>query len=306
MTEARATGVSDSAVLGGQAWWRQRDAAFLLAPALLYLAAFSIYPFIYSLWISFNDWDKRALTLSFIGLGNYQELLADGLFWEALGISALMVGGAVLLQLVLGTALAVFFNRTLRGAWFVRGALIFPMLLTPVVVGLMWRALLNPEWGLVNWGLRSLGVPQPNWLGDPDSAIWTLILIDSWQWTPFVFVIVFARLQALPVDIFECASVDGASRRDRLRYITLPLLAPAIAIAGVFRAIDAFRSFDLVFGLTYGGPARSTTTLSFLVFQNGFQYQRYGYASALGYVMVIILIVATTILFRFVRFRRDV
>jgi multiple sugar transport system permease protein len=287
-----------------RAWWRRRDALWLLAPAVLYLIVFSVFPFLYSLWASFNDWDKRALSFTFIGLGNYQELLTDDLFWASLGATALMVVAAVALQLVAGTALAIFFSRPMRGAWLVRGMIIFPMLLTPVVVGLMWRALLNPEWGVVDWILGSVGLPQPNWLGDLDLSIWTLILIDSWQWTPFVFVIVFARLQSLPQDIFESASVDGSSRRDRLRYITLPLLAPAIALAGVFRAIDAFRSFDLVFGLTYGGPGRSTATLSFLVFQNGFQYQLYGYASAMGYVMVIILVVATTILFRFVHLRR--
>jgi multiple sugar transport system permease protein len=274
-------------------------------PALLYLAVFSLFPFLYSLWASFHDWDKRALTFSFVGLGNYQELLADDQFWAALWTTTLMVAGAVTLQLVLGTALAIFFNRPMRGAWLVRGMIIFPMLLTPVVVGLMWRALLNPEWGIVDWLLGLGGLPQPNWLGDVGLAVWTLVLIDSWQWTPFVFVIVFARLQALPQDIFECTAVDGASRRARLRYVTLPLLVPAIALAGVFRAIDAFRSFDLVFGLTYGGPGRSTATLSFLVFQNGFQYQRYGYASAMGYVMVIILVIATTVLFRFVNLRKD-
>jgi multiple sugar transport system permease protein len=290
---------------GGQAWWRQREALWLLAPALLYLAVFSIFPLFYSLWASFQDWDKRALRFSFIGLGNYQELLHDDLFWQSLATTAIMVTGAVTLQLVLGTALAIFFDRKMRGAWFVRGALIFPMLLTPVVVGLMWRALLNPGWGLVNWILESLGLPEPNWLGDFGGTIWTLILIDSWQWTPFVFVIVYARLTALPHDIFECANVDGANRRQRLRHITLPLLVPAIALAGVFRAIDAFRTFDLVFGLTYGGPGRSTATLSFLLYQNGFQYQRYGYASAMGYVMVIILVIATAILFRFVNLRRS-
>jgi multiple sugar transport system permease protein len=290
---------------GGHAWWRGREALWLLVPAFAYLAVFSFFPFVYSLWASLNDWDKRSLTFTFIGLGNYQELLGDELFWASLGITALMVTGAVALQLTLGTALAIFFDRPIRGAWLVRGLIIFPMLLTPVVVGLMWRALLNPGWGLVNWALASLGLPQPNWLGDVNLSVWTLILIDSWQWTPFVFVIVYARLQALPHDIFESAAVDGASRRDRLRWITLPLLMPAIVLAGVFRAIDAFRSFDLVFGLTYGGPGRSTATLSFLVFQNGFQYQRYGYASAMGYVMVIILVIATTILFRLVRLRRE-
>ncbi|MBA3801189.1 MAG: sugar ABC transporter permease, partial [Geodermatophilaceae bacterium] len=220
---------------------------------------------------------------------NYADLLADPLFWNAAGNTAIMVSAAVTIQVVLGTALALFFNRHLRGAWIVRGALILPMLLTPIVVGVMWRALLNPDWGIVNWAIAQVGLGPINWLGSTEWAIRTLILVDVWQWTPFVFLIVFARLQSLPRDVFEAAEVDGAGRLGMLTRITLPLVLPAIAFAAIFRAIDAFRSFDLVYGLSYGGPARSTTTLSFLAFQNGFQFQNYGYAAATAYVMVIAL-----------------
>ena len=128
-----------------------------------------------------------------------------------------MVGVGVVVQSILGTALALFFNLHLRGRWLVRGLLVLPMLLTPVVVGLMWRALLNPDWGLVNWMLGGLGFDAPpNWLGDPAVAKWVLIFVDVWQWTPFVFIIVFARLQALPDEIFEAAAVDGAGPWGRL------------------------------------------------------------------------------------------
>jgi len=206
---------------------------------------------------------------------------------------------------VLGTALALFFNQRLRGATLVRGLVILPMLLTPVVVGLMWRALLNPDWGMLNWLATQVGFHNVHWLTDPNVALRTLILVDTWQWTPFVFVVVYARLQALPVDVFEAGEVDGATWFKRLRYLTLPLLMPAIAFAAIFRGIDAFRTFDLVYGLTNGGPVRSTSTLSFQAFQNGFQYFHYGYASAIAYVMVIIAIVGVTVLLRFVRVRRE-
>ena len=205
---------------------------------------------------------------------------------------------------MLGTALALFFNQQLRGSWIVRGILILPMLLTPIVVGLMWRALLNPEWGLLNWVVVELGFVYVGWLSDPHVALWTLILVDSWQWTSFVFVIVYARLQALPQEVFEAGSVDGANWFQRTFYLTLPLLAPAIIFAAVFRAIDAFRTFDLVYGLTNGGPVISTTTLSFQAFQNGFEFQRYGYASAVSYVMVIGAAIGITLLFRIVKVRR--
>ena len=216
----------------------------------------------------------------------------------------LLTGAGVAIQVVLGTALALFFNQQLRGSWIVRGILILPMLLTPIVVGLMWRALLNPEWGLLNWVAVELGFGYVGWLSDPHVAIWTLILVDSWQWTPFVFVIVYARLQALPHEVFEAGSVDGANWFQWTAYLTLPLLAPAIIFAAVFRAIDAFRTFDLVYGLTNGGPVNSTTTLSFLAFQNGFEFQHYGYASAISYVMVLAAAIGVTLLFKVVKVRR--
>lgn len=281
-----------------------RDVALLLGPCVLYLVAFSLFPLLYSLYISFTNLGAADSSGEWIGLANYAELLSDEFFWNASLNTVVMVGAAVTIQVVLGTALALFFNLHLRGSWLVRGALILPMLLTPIVVGVMWRALLNPDWGIINWAIESVGVDPPNWLGSTEWAIRTLVLVDVWQWTPFVFLIVFARLQSLPRDVFEAAQVDGAGRMGMLARITLPLLLPAITFAAIFRAIDAFRSFDLVYGLSYGGPARSTTTLSFLAFQNGFQFQNYGYAAATSYVMVITLIIATTVLLRRVRVRR--
>jgi len=145
----------------------------------------------------------------------------------------------------------------------------------------------------------------PNWLGDPAVARWVLVFVDVWQWTPFVFIVVFARLQTLPEEIFEAAAVDGATTWGRLTQITLPLLASAIVFAGIFRAIDAFRTFDLVYGLTYGGPGRSTTTLSFYGFETGFSFTRYGFSSSIAYVMVIFAAVASTTLLKRVDIRRE-
>jgi multiple sugar transport system permease protein len=280
-----------------------RDVLLLLGPCLLYLVAFSIFPLLYSLRLSFTDLAIAADSGKWVGLDNYVAVFADPFFWNAAVNTIVMVGSAVFLQVVLGVLLALFFNQHLRGSWFVRGALVLPMLLTPIVVGVMWRAMLNPDWGILSWGVRELGLKPPNWLGSTDWAIRTLVIADTWQWTPFVFLVVYARLQGLPQHLFEAAQVDGAGRLALLRTITLPLLLPAIAFATIFRAIDAFRSFDLVFGLTYGGPARTTTTLSFLTFQNGFNFQHYGYAAAIAYVMVVILIILSTVTLRFVRLR---
>ena len=289
----------------GEAWLLgpAGSVSALLGPCILYLAAFAIYPLIYSLRLSLTDLTAADSAGRWIGVKNYTDLLSDPQFWNAAQNSFVMVAASIAIQIVLGTALALFFNLQLKGAFIVRGILVLPMLITPIVVGVMWRALLNPDWGLVNWAIRSIGFEPPIWLGSIAMAMKTLIIVDVWQWTPFVFVIVFARLQALPLDVFEAAQIDGAGPFAMLRHVTLPLLAPAIAFAAVFRAVDAFRSFDLIYGLSYGGPARSTTTLSFFSFQNGFQFQNYGYAAAVAYMMLLILVAGTTILLRYVQLR---
>ena len=274
-----------------------------VGPALLYLVAFAIYPLFYSLRLSFTDLTAADGTGLWIGLRNYHDLLVDPLFWNAAANSAIMVTSTVAIQLVLGTALALFFNLQLKGSWIVRGILVLPMLITPIVVGVMWRALLNPDWGLVNWAITAVGLQPPNWLGSTEWAMRTLVLVDTWQWTPFVFIIVFARLQALPQEVFEAAQVDGAGYFSTQWHVTLPLLAPALLFAAIFRAVDGFRSFDLIYGLSYGGPARTTTTLAFFSFQNGFQFQNYGYAAAVAYMMLLILMIGTTVLLRYVPLR---
>jgi len=275
----------------------------LLGPCVLYLLAFAIYPLVYSLSLSFTNLTAADATGVWIGLNNYRDLILDPLFWNATMNSAIMVVASVALQVILGTALAMFFNLHLKGSWIVRGILVLPTLLTPIIVGVMWRALLNPDWGLINWVIAQFGIEPPNWLGTTEWAMPTLVIVDVWQWTPFVFIIVFARLQALPQDVFEAAQVEGAGPFTTFRYITLPMLMPAIVFAAVFRAVDAFRSFDLIYGLSYGGPARSTTTLSFFSFQNGFQFQNYGYAAAVAYMMLVILVIGTTVLLRYVQLR---
>ena len=280
------------------------EALLLLGPCALYLIAFSIFPLITSLVRSFEDYNTRTDTWRWVGLQNYSQLVHSSDFWTVVENTVLLTVVGVAIQVFFGTALALFFNQQLRGASIVRAILILPMLLTPIVVGLMWRALLDPNWGILNWLFVQTGVGQVGWLSDPNVALWTLVVVDSWQWTPFVFVIVYARLQALPQEVFEAGSVDGANWFQRTMYLTLPLLMPAIVFAAVFRAIDAFRTFDLVYGLTNGGPVESTTTLSFQAFQNGFEFQHYGYASAISYVMVLVAAIGITVLFKVVKVRR--
>jgi len=261
---------------------------------------------LYSLGISFFEFDRVAGKWNFLGLGNYKEILSDKVFWSSILVTGIMVGVALIVEVVAGVSLAIFFGQKLRGSKFVRAILITPMILNPVVVGLMWRALLNPQWGLFNWFIGLIGIDSPPiWLADPKWSLWTLIFVDIWQWTPFIFVVVFARYQALPTDVFESARVDGASPLKIIRYITLPLVSSAVVFAAIFRGIDSFRTFDLVYGLTFGGPGRSTTTLSFYSFENGFVYYRYGFASALSYIMVIMATIGFSVLLKWIPVRRN-
>src|SRR2546430_7314759 len=238
---------------------RRGEALLLVGPAVLYLIAFSVYPLVTSLIRSFESYDPRTTSWTWIGLANYRQLFSDPEFWHTVEHPFVFTFGAVAIQVVLGTALALFFNQKLRGATLVRGILILPMLLTPIVVGLMWRALLNPEWGMLNWIANELGFHNVHWLSDPSTALRTLILVDCWQWTPFVFVIVYARLQALDQEVFEAGAVDGATWFQRTRYLTLPMLMPAIVFAAGFPGIDAFPAFDLVFRLENRGGRPPTT-----------------------------------------------
>ena len=285
---------------------RRHESKFLIGPAVIYLLIFSIFPLVYSLGISFFEYDRIQSHWNYVGLKNYSGIFSDPVFWKATLNTFLMCGSALLIEVVAGVALAIFFGQRLKGAKFVRALVIVPMILNPVVVGLMFRALLNPEWGFLNYLLFNLGFKNPPiWLADPKWTIWVLVLVDAWQWTPFIFVVVFARYQSLPHEVFESAKVDGTSPTKIIRFITLPLLSSAIAFAAVFRGVDSFRNFDLIYGLTFGGPGRETTTYSFYAFENGFVYFRYGYGSAVAYVMVILATFGFFLLLRVLPLRKS-
>lgn len=280
---------------------RDVTALVFIGPAIAYLLLLGIFPLGYALWLSTQNFLVMQNAYEFVGLANYAEILRDPDLRISLVNSIVFTLAATGIELVLGVALALFFHRDLPARGMVRALLILPMMITPIVVGLMWRALLNVDWGLVNFLLRRLGLRGLNWTGDPGTALLSVILVDVWQWTPFMFLIALAGLQSLPTEVFEAGRVDGAGRLATLRYLTLPLLRPALTVAVLFRGIDAFRAFDIVFGVTYGGPGRASSTLSFYTFQTAFTNSRYGYAAAISIGMVLLIVVATTLFLRAVR-----
>ena len=280
--------------------WSHSPLPYVL-PTVLYLVAFAVYPLLYSLYLSFQNYTPQTNSFAFVGLANYVELWSDPVFLASFRNTLLFAAVVTTLELLLGLAIALFFERDFLGKALMRTALLIPMLSTPMVVGLMWRFLLNADWGIINWLLSFVGIGPINWVGQSPWSLISLMLVDVWQWTPFAFLMLYAALQTLPEKLFEAAKVDGASSWQRFWLIKLPLLRPLIFILIIFRSVDAFRSFDTVFALTYGGPGTNSYLLSFYAYLTGFSFLRMGYASAMAYVMVIFVIVATTLMFRVLR-----
>ena len=280
--------------------WGHSPVLYVL-PTVLYLLVLTVYPLFYSLYLSFQNYTPKTNTFRFVGLANYLELVSDPLFLASFRNTLLFTLAVTLAEVVLGLLIALFFERDFIGKAFLRTALLIPMLSTPMVVGLMWRFLLNADWGVINWLLHFVGIGPINWVGQSPWSLISLMLVDIWQWTGFAFLMLYAGLQTLPEEIFEAAKVDGANAWQRFLDIKLPLLRPLIIILTIFRSVDAFRSFDTVFALTYGGPGSSSYLLSFYAYLTGFSFLRMGYASAIAYVMVIFVIVATTLMFRVLR-----
>ena len=277
----------------GRAWRpaglrpRERFAWLLIAPTAIVLGLFTLFPIGYLFWVSLQS--VNGPRMRFIGLDNYNLIAGDPTFWDAVRVTLLYVVATTGLELVLGFGLALVLARKLRGLGLVRTLLIIPMAMTPVVVGLTWRLLYTPPFGLVNYGASIAGIDLPPLLTDPVLALVAVVVVDVWQWTPFMMLLVLAGLQSLPSEPFEAASVDGASRLQLLRYLTIPMLRGIVLVALIFRGIDAFDTFDTIYVLTRGGPGTATQTLTMFDFFQAFRWFHFGYAAAVAVVMLALL-----------------
>lgn len=268
------------------------------APAVLLLAGFTLIPLVRTFYLGFTS-VAYGRDVTWIGLGNYGQLLADSLFWVALGQTFVFAALAVAGELMLGFAIALLlWGEVSRWRAVFRTLFMIPMVLSPVVVGITWRALLNPNFGWVN---HLLGIPGFQWLSDPDRALYTLAAVDVWQWTPFMFVILLSGLQGVPGDVLEAAEVDGASPVRRFVDVVWPLMLPFTVVAVLLRAIDAFKIFDLVYNLTGGGPGTATETISFYLYRIAFRQFDLGYAAAVSVVLSLIVGALVTIYLRLAR-----
>ena len=273
----------------------RRLAWFMLAPALGLIALIAIFPLLYALWESLHRYDLRMpwLGTPFVGLGNYAELLGDGRFWSALAHTAAFAGISIALELVLGLALALAMHRATRGTALVRVAALLPWAIPTVVAGLLWRFLFDSRTGVANAVLSATGmIDEPIvWLAHSTLAWVPVILADVWKTTPFVALLLLAGLQNIDPALHEAAAMDGAGPWRRLRHVTLPLLAPAILVALIFRTVDAFRVFDLVYVLTGGGPGTATEPVALYAFTTMLQHLRFGYGAAVGVVIFLVTFV---------------
>jgi multiple sugar transport system permease protein len=268
------------------------------APAVLLLAGFTLIPLARTLYLGFTT-VKYGRDVTWLGLGNYQQLGDDRLFWLALGQTLLFTLLAIAGELVLGFAIALLlWGEVSRWRAVFRTLFMIPMVLSPVVVGITWRALLNPNFGWVN---HLLGIPGFQWLSDPSRALYTLAAVDVWQWTPFMFVILLSGLQGVPLDVLEAAQVDGASGVQRFVDVIWPLMLPFTIVAVLLRAIDAFKIFDLVYNLTGGGPGTATETISFYLYRVAFKQFDLGYAAAISVVLSLIVGALVTVYLRLAR-----
>lgn len=265
---------------------------FMIVPVTVILAAVAIYPFLFALRLSLtNAKTNNFQNPDWVGLSNYMNILTSGRFWDSTILTIIYVGAALSLEIVLGLALAMLAEKATRGQkWYV-SLLITPMLISTVLAGIIFRLELNQQFGVIPYYLGKLGITAN--LLDTGHALMTMILIDVWQWTSFIFLIAFAGLKSLPVEPFEAARVYGATAWQTFRYVTLPLVKPVLMIAVIFRMMDAFKAFDHIYILTSGGPDFATTTFSVLAYNYAYTTDNFGMASAMAVVLLIIIIVIT-------------
>ena len=276
---------------------RARFGLLMIAPAFLTLFIMTIYPFLYVIVVSLHRWSiVPTIPRVFVGLGKYADMLGDSSFHESLQVTLIFTIGVVIVETVFGFLLALLISMG-KERW-TRVAFLMPAIIAPVVVGLTWRFLLSHDLGTINYFLTTVGLDRVNWLGTPLNALMSVMIIDIWQWTPFAMIIFLAGLESLPLEPYEAARVDGASPFQILRYVTIPQLVPVIGIVLMFRSLDAFKIFDVIYMVTRGGPGNATEVLSYRIWQKAFFQNQLGYAAALS---VIAIILATLMMMYFIR-----
>jgi multiple sugar transport system permease protein len=269
----------------------------MLLPLLALFGAAVGYPLVYSFYISLTDYEiTNRYNVQFTGLEQYSTAIHDANYWSALRVTFTFVVVAVLVELVIGLCLAMALQRQKWLRNVTRSFLLSPMFITPIAVGLMFRFLLNEQLGVIPTVLGRLGISY-DFFG-PGRALWSIVAIDVWQWTPFMVLLLLAGLEGLPRQPFEAARIDGASPFYTFRRITVPMLAPVLVVAVLIRGLDGLKVFEYVYAITRGGPGTETQTIQYFVYNTGITFFRLGSASAMAYGLLAIVMVLVVLLFR--------
>jgi multiple sugar transport system permease protein len=280
---------------------------YLFVPTLTVLIFMTVVPLIFSLVTSFTGYKATELgSFTFTGFNNFVRAFLDSDIWTSFWNTIRYVFFSVGIEFLLGMSMAVLLNRQIWGITFIRTFLLLPMMVTPVAVGLLWRWMFNTDYGLINYFAGSwFGMDPVNWLGEHRFAMPIVIFVDVWQWTPFIILSLLAGLQSLSAEPYEAANIDGASAWQVFRYVTLPQLKSVILVVLLIRTIDAFKSFDVVWTLTNGGPGISTELFSSRIYRVAFKFWETGYASAISWLFLIVVMVITSLFIRFL-YKEDV
>ena len=265
---------------------------FFILPAVLVMLAGLLYPVIDAFYLSFYDW-KIGTPFSKadnVGLDNYARMLGDPDVWESIWVTFRFGFWTITIEMALGVALALMLEKPIRGASIFRTIFILPLMVSPVVVGLIWRYLFDARVGWINFYLGQwFGIEPQVWLGDADLAFFAIVFTDIWQWTPFIFIIVIAGLQALPSEVLEASRIDGANWWQQIFLVKLPMIRSILVIALLMRLIDVFRALEVMYIMTGGGPGRATELLSLHIYNRAFDAQLLGYASAISVLLIVIV-----------------
>ena len=263
-------------------------------PAVVFIGLLMVFPILYTLYLSFTNWNLTSgMEPSFVGLGSYLRVFSEPRFLHALGRTFAFTVFAVAIEVVLGVAIALILNRAFIGKSVAKLLLLLPLVATPVAVGIVFNLFYDPTIGLLNFALHALGLPQGRWVSSENSVIASLVLVDVWQWTPMITLIVLAGLAGLSEEPVEAARVDGASDWQILRFVTIPMVMPVILTAMILRLIDALKTFDIIFAMTGGGPGYASETLNIMGFKYSFEYFRMGQSSVILVALFLVVLLCS-------------
>jgi len=256
-----------------------------LAPSLVFFITFLLFPVLFSLYLSFHQWNMFSSDTSFIGVSNYVQVVSSYEFWDVMSNTLVYTLGTVPLNMLLALVFATFLSKNIRGKKFLRAALFTPVIISPVAAAVIWRWIYEPNFGLLNYLLSFFGIDPVNWLNDPTAAMFAIIVMGVWKTFGFNMILFAAGLSGIPEQYYEAAELDGSNAWQRFWHITIPLLSPTTLFVLVMSVIGSFQVFDLVYVLTSGGPIGSTKVLVFYLYEHAFKFFEMGYASAVAYLL---------------------